>query len=267
MSKIVSTFVSPSYGPAMCTLIILRRPGHSWPVLIAANRDEMQSRPWTAPDRHWPDRQHVIAGLDKLSGGSWLGVNDHGLVSGILNRRGSLGPADGKRSRGEVVLEALDHAEAEAAAKALGELDGTSYRSFNMMIADTEKAFWLRNEATDDGEIDVFEIPEGVSVFTAYDVNDPESPRVRRALPRFRVAETPDPDKGDWAAWETLLADRTQAVSDDYGSAINLDNGAGFATVSSSLIGLPADTGRNPVWRFAAGPPDRSKFTLVDISD
>lgn len=250
----------------MCTLVILRRPEHSWPVLIAANRDEMQSRSWQAPARHWPDRPHVVAGLDELSRGSWLGVNDHGLAAGILNRQGSLGPADGKRSRGEVVLEALDHAEAEEAAKALGELDGTSYRSFNMLIADAQKAFWLRNEATEDGEIDVFELPEGVSVFTAYDVNDPDSPRVRRALPRFRIADAPEPDDEDWAGWEKLLADRTRAASGDYGSALNLDNGAGFATVSSSLIALPANPGRNPVWRFAPGRPDESGFSPVDLS-
>ena len=34
---------------------------------------------------------------------------------GELNRKGTLGPATGKRSRGELVLEALDHAEARAA--------------------------------------------------------------------------------------------------------------------------------------------------------
>ncbi|WP_028465324.1 NRDE family protein [Nisaea denitrificans] len=250
----------------MCTLVILRRPGHSWPVLIAANRDEMQSRSWQAPARHWPDRSHIVAGLDELSRGSWLGVNDHGLAAGILNRQGSLGPADGKRSRGEIVLEALDHAEAETAAKALGELDGTSYRSFNMLIADAEKAFWLRNEATEDDEIDVFEVPEGVSVFTAFDVNDPASPRVRRALPRFRIAKTPEPDDDDWLDWEKLLADRTRASAGEYGSAINLDNGTGFATVSSSLIALPSDPGRNPVWRFAGGPPDETAFSPVDLS-
>ena len=36
----------------MCTLVILRRPEHRWPVLIAANRDEMIERPWQAPGRH-----------------------------------------------------------------------------------------------------------------------------------------------------------------------------------------------------------------------
>ena len=47
----------------MCTLIILRRPGHSWPTLIAANRDEMVSRPWRPPARHWPDRPDTVAGI------------------------------------------------------------------------------------------------------------------------------------------------------------------------------------------------------------
>lgn len=248
----------------MCTLVLLRRPGAPWPVLIAANRDEMQSRPWAAPARHWPDRPETLAGLDKMSGGSWLGLNDHGVVAGILNRRGSLGPADGKRSRGEIVLEALEHAEAEEAAKALGELEGSSYRSFNMLVADAHKAYWLRNEGRDDGEIDVFEVPEGLSVFTAYDVNDPQSARVRRALPRFRIAAAPDPENGDWSAWERLLADRTRGDTADYGSAINLDNGAGFATVSSSLIALSADPSRAPVWLFAEGPPDKHSYEPID---
>ena len=41
---------------AMCTVVILRRPGHDWPLLLAGNRDEMKGRPWKPPARHWPDR-------------------------------------------------------------------------------------------------------------------------------------------------------------------------------------------------------------------
>ena len=63
----------------MCTAAILRRPGHAWPLILAANRDEMTGRPWLPPGRHWPDRPETVAGQDQLSGGSWLGVNDHGL--------------------------------------------------------------------------------------------------------------------------------------------------------------------------------------------
>jgi uncharacterized protein with NRDE domain len=64
----------------------------------------------------------LVAGLDVLAGGSWLGINDWGLVAAVLNRHGSLGPEANRRSRGELVLEALDHADAVAAAEALSHL-------------------------------------------------------------------------------------------------------------------------------------------------
>ena len=70
----------------MCTFVILRRPGSDWPVIIGANRDEMKDRPWQPPDRHWQDREDVLAGKDDLAGGTWLGINDSGLVAGVLNR-------------------------------------------------------------------------------------------------------------------------------------------------------------------------------------
>jgi uncharacterized protein with NRDE domain len=62
----------------MCSVVLLLRPGHDWPVIVGANRDEMADRPWAAPARHWPDRPHVVAGLDKLAGGSWLGSTTMG---------------------------------------------------------------------------------------------------------------------------------------------------------------------------------------------
>lgn len=107
----------------MCTLVLLRRPGHRWPTLIAANRDEMLSRAWDSPGTHWPDRPGVVAGRDRLAGGSWLGCNAAGVTAAILNRTDSLGPAAGKRSRGELVLDALDHNDATDAADALAAID------------------------------------------------------------------------------------------------------------------------------------------------
>ena len=50
----------------MCTVVILRRPGHDWPLILAANRDEMTGRPWLPPARHWSERAEVIAGQDGL---------------------------------------------------------------------------------------------------------------------------------------------------------------------------------------------------------
>src|SRR3954462_3404543 len=107
----------------MCTLVILRRPEHDWPVVIGANRDEMIDRPAKPPGRHWADRVEVVAGLDLLAGGSWLGISEGGVAAEILPRHGSLGSAGGLRSRGELVLEALAHADAAAAAAALSQLN------------------------------------------------------------------------------------------------------------------------------------------------
>jgi uncharacterized protein with NRDE domain len=253
----------------MCTVVILRRPGHDWPVIMAANRDEMSNRPWRPPARHWSDRPEVVAGIDLLAGGTWLGVNDHGVVAAVMNRRGSLGPDDRLRSRGELVLEALDHADAAAAAQALAGLDGRSYRSFNILVADNRDAYWLKSQGREaDGSIKLFDVPAGVSMLTSHDRNDPESPRIRHHLPRFVRAKVPDPDAGDWTDWEALLASRDHDPAADGRDAMAIVTDAGFATVSSSLLALPAigDNGRRPLWRFAPGLPGAAAFAPVDLA-
>jgi uncharacterized protein with NRDE domain len=250
----------------MCTVVFLRRPGHAWPLILGANRDEMLSRPWKPPARHWPDRPGVTAGLDELAGGSWLGVNDEGVVAGALNRPGSLGPAPGLRSRGELVLEALDHADAAEAAKALAELDGRAYRPFNFFVADNRDAFWLRNSGARSGRVDVFPIPEGVSMLTARDLSDTASPRVRLYLPRFQAATPPDPGRGEWRSWEDLLSSREQFAGEGPDSALAIATDVGFGTSSSALLALPSMERRDArlLWYFAVGLPRPGSYRLVD---
>ncbi len=254
----------------MCTVVILRRPGHSWPVLVGANRDEMLNRPWRPPARHWPDRLDVVAGIDETAGGTWMGLNDSGVTACILNRHGSLGPAPGKRSRGELVLEALDHANAAEAAEALLDLDPLAYRPFNMVIADNTNAFWLTLRASVPGAwIDRAPIPDGLSMFTAHERNDPADKRIAHYLPQFQRAAPPDPDAGDWASWRALLS-----ATDGAGVATNAMSfrlESGFGTSSAALLALPSPEeifkpgGKRPVWLFAAGPPESADFQPVDI--
>lgn len=183
----------------MCTLVLLRRPDHRWPILIAANRDEMAGRPWKAPARHWPDRPEVVAGLDELAQGSWLGMNDHGVVAAILNRVGTLGPAPGKRSRGELVLDALDHADAAEAAKAFTDLNGRAWRPFNLIVADNRDAFWLKSEGH--GPIQVTAITAGLHMISAMDLNDGASPRIATYHPRFTAATDPTGNRIESLNW------------------------------------------------------------------
>lgn len=246
----------------MCTVILSRRPGDPWPLLLAGNRDEMQGRPWRVPARHWPFSPDVTGGYDELAEGSWLAVNDHGVVATILNRMGTLGPADGKRSRGELVIEALDHADASGAAEALAHLDAHAYRPFNLVVADNRDAFWLR---ADGKTLSVHPLPEGVSMLTAHELNDPADPRIKSFLPRFREAARPDPETGDWRDWQTLLSSRVpEGVRDrEAGLAFQLESG--FGTRSSALIALPSmeRSGVEPIFLFAAGPPDQTPYSPV----
>lgn len=246
----------------MCTVIISRRPGDSWPLLLAGNRDEMQNRPWREPGRHWPFSPDVTGGYDELADGSWLAMNDHGVVATILNRMGTLGPAAGKRSRGELVLEALDHADASSAAEALAHLAAEAYRPFNLVVADNRDAFWLR---ADGKTIRAETLPEGVSMLTAYELNDPADPRIETFLPRFREASRPDPEKGDWSSWQKLLAARVPEGVRDREAGLTFQLESGFGTRSSALIGLPSmeRSGVEPIFLFAGGPPDVVPYAPV----
>ncbi len=246
----------------MCTVVLLRRPEHDWPLIIGANRDEMNNRPWLAPARHWPERSHVIAGLDEEAGGTWMGMNDDGLVACVLNRFGTLGGHPDFRSRGELPLEALDHAEAIEAAKALQNLNPKAYRPFNMAVADAKTAWWIRN---DGDSIQVAEVPEGVSMLSAHDLNDQSSDRIKMHLPRFRSAPAPDPEKNDWMAWQALMGSR-KSLSEPRG-AMQIETDIGFETVSSGLVALPNvwDKERKPVWKFCEGKPENGYFEDIDL--
>ena len=239
----------------MCTLVILRRPDHRWPVLIGANRDEMIDRPWAPPGRHWTDRPDVVAGLDMLAGGSWLGINDWGVVAAVLNRHGSLGPAPDRRSRGELVLEALDHADAVAAAEALSHLDPGAYRTFNLIVADERDAFWLRHAGG--VRIESRPLKDGLSIIAAGDIDDLGTRRLELALPAFRDWPAPDPDADDRSAWESLLGSTRAPPGEPATSAMRFQTD-GYGTTSSALIALPAidELDRKPIFRFASWLPE-----------
>jgi transport and Golgi organization protein 2 len=237
----------------MCTVVVLIRPGHAWPLVLAANRDEMLARAWDPPAAHWPDQPGVVAGRDRSGGGTWMGINRAGVVAAVLNRPGSLGPAAGKRSRGELPLLALAHPTATTAAKAIAGLDAGAWRSFNLVLADRTGAIFVRGLGH--GRPQVEPLIPGLHMVTAHDPDDPESPRVARHLPRFRAAAPPEPD--EWHSWQAILADR----SGEPGEQLNVEARGGFGTVCSSLLALP-DSGPL-VWLFAAGPPDEVPFVPV----
>jgi uncharacterized protein with NRDE domain len=89
----------------MCLLVLAYGVDPQWPVVLAANRDELYARPSTALGA-WPDEPEICAGRDLAQGGTWLGMTRRGRFAALTNfRRGGARP--GARSRGDVVLEYL----------------------------------------------------------------------------------------------------------------------------------------------------------------
>lgn len=122
----------------MCTLIAALQPSPSLPLLVAANRDELTARPATGP-LLWPGPPRVLAPRDDLAGGTWLGLNEHGLFVGVTNRAGS--PRDPRRSsRGTLVIEALRAPSAASLHARLSGLDPAAYNPFHLLYADRRTA-------------------------------------------------------------------------------------------------------------------------------
>jgi hypothetical protein len=128
-------------------------------------------------------------------------------------------------------------------------LNAGEWRGFNMVISDASATFFLRGVGA--GRPTLARLPDGVTMVTSYDPNDPESPRVARYLSRFRAVE---PRPGDWSPWLSILADRSAPAMEQ----INVSPRGGYGTVCSSLLSLAE--GRAPEWLFADGPPDEAPF-------
>ena len=100
----------------MCTLAILYRVARNTPILLAANREEYLSRPTQYP-KIQPGAPRVVCGIDRQAGGTWLGVNQHGLLVTMTNRPKALAPLE-PRSRGLLCRDLLDRRHARDAVAA-----------------------------------------------------------------------------------------------------------------------------------------------------
>src|SRR6266850_6639682 len=113
----------------MCTLVLYFQVFPQYPLVIAANRDESLARPSSPPTLLHPT-PWIYGGQDLLAGGTWLGINEYGLMAAVLNRR-ALHPADPhRRSRGLLCLDSLKHTSSSAAQQWISTQSALQYNPF-----------------------------------------------------------------------------------------------------------------------------------------
>ena len=126
---------------AVCLLIALSGVVPGVPLLIAANRDEMYQRPTDPITVLRAAHPRVLGGRDELAGGTWLAVNEHGVVAGLTNQpTGARDPA--KRSRGELPLAFAAYPDAKTAVtEVCARLDPAAYNPCWMLVGDRQALF------------------------------------------------------------------------------------------------------------------------------
>lgn len=231
----------------MCLLALFYRVVPGTPVVVGANREELYAR-GGEPPRLVNGRPRFVAGLDSVAGGTWLGVNEYGVLVALTNRRKSDRPAR-PRSRGLLARDLLGCPSAAAAGRqAVRALDGNSYAGCNVLCVDSRDAIivlagdWLR----------VRPLPTGLHVLANGDVNDHGDRRVGHAL--------------NWLGRCSIQSaeDCLAALAELCGQTSPADAPMCFrlsdrGTVSSTLVALSVPPSGSS-YRHAQGSPDRTPY-------
>lgn len=90
----------------MCLILVAFKVEPSFPLVVAANRDEYFERP-SSKAHFWSDHCDVFAGRDLQDGGTWMGVSTAGRFAAVANRSFAKEQNSGYRSRGALVREFL----------------------------------------------------------------------------------------------------------------------------------------------------------------
>ncbi len=233
----------------MCVLAIQYKAAADAPILLAENREEYLDRP-TQPPRIQPGRPRVLCGIDRKAGGTWVGVNQYGLVVTVANRPKSPVPAE-PRSRGLLCRELLGLESAKKAAKyAARELATGAYAGASYLCADAENGLVVYGGET----IEIVELTPGLHLLSNGNLNDYKDERqefARRMLTLQRL---------DSAVAFLAVASRTFSRKPNaFGRRGMVITGSEFGTVSSTLLALTARP-QHAIYQYAPGPPSECPY-------
>jgi transport and Golgi organization protein 2 len=240
----------------MCTLILHYKLLENYPIVVAANRDEQYSRKARSPHIiHQHPR--IYAGIDEQAGGTWLGVNEFGLVVGVLNRHSPQAQDPARRSRGLLCRDLLCQKDADAARNVLiAEGRAQPYNSFYLVWADAEHAYVASNE----GDIAIRELRPGRYLLTNSSLID------LAQLTPAGIGDSlsdPTPESLDalFAAFQTVCqshreVERIVDVPNEHrgNRAICVHTSEQYGTVSSSLLAIGVEWSMSR-YLHAEGPP------------
>ncbi len=266
----------------MCLLVVVSRLDPGTPLVVGANRDERLERPATAMAVLSEAGPRILGGRDEEAGGTWLAVNEHGVVAGLTNRPSPAGRDPTKRSRGELPLALAAHREARSAVEEfVARFRTADYNPAWLLVGDRTSLYALDMTGAGAGDPEeirprVEELGPGVHILenNPLHTRSPKEAHVRELLGDLDALGGAD------------LIERVQSVLVDHtvpeaAAAHVSSGGAGegrplptlaacvhtdtYGTRSSTVVGVPAASGRHPQVLVADGHPCTSAY--VDVTD
>lgn len=122
----------------MCLVLLVWRMHPQYPLIVAANRDELHTRP-AAPAGWWPDHPQILAGRDLQAAGTWLGLTRTGRFAALTNYRDPEQRRAAAPSRGALVADMLMAGGSVAEGLAYLRDVGDEYNAFNLIFSDGER--------------------------------------------------------------------------------------------------------------------------------
>lgn len=234
----------------MCIVIILFKINPYYPLIVAANRDEDRTRPTKSPHQ-WDGTIKLWAGRDEIAGGTWLGVNEKGLLAAVTNRETESIDITFP-SRGLLCLETLRQSSTQNAKQFFrSELQTKRYNPFNLLCA-SPKTGWI---STHRGSLQA--LKPGVHVLSNHgDMDKNKIPVVNKTFMLL--------SKHDFSMQQLdrLLFNLGEICADTTGEYPICRIGGTHGTVSSSIIALKND-GTLAAYLHADGEPSQHRYTNI----
>ena len=235
----------------MCTLIVAHRIVKRAPVAVIANRDEFLARP-SVPPLVRETTPAVFCGLDDREGGTWFGLNEHGLVVGLTNL--TLRPPDPtRRSRGLVCMDMLALRDVNEVKEALEALADRAYNPFNLVALDGVGALRVRYDDTANVET----LAPGVYATTNWPVGSEADGKRRATEARLRGNIRPEDSPDELESLLCREATRHDGDGDPRTSVCC--HAPGYGTRASTMV-LMDPSGRQVRVKHADGPPCSSAY-------
>ena len=130
----------------MCLIVFAYQAHKKFPLLVAANRDELYDRA-SETSHFWLDKPDLLAGRDVFANGTWLGISKRGRFAAITNGINAKSKHIKKLSRGSIVVDFLA-GEASANQCAREVLSQASkFNGFHLIVYDMKSMCYVDSDS------------------------------------------------------------------------------------------------------------------------